>query len=687
MFIFVSWVVSLLFAHALAVTLLRPVSVVVHGLVDSNATLSLTVAVALNSRAGVLFPGEAAIALAVTAAEPMQSSTSLVRLGARLAVTPPPVFPDLDVAGNQFNGSAAWATVPGASLACTTAAAPLLLAGATPDIVIQCRRAYFLFIYFFIVAREAPYFFFPFARAACVVCDTSAGDYFVNVSVPVLSSLAGAASAATFLCFAGNRFLPVAACVPTTVECAPGTFFARAASPTTDRVCRPCAAGSFSAAANQLECVILSTCPASQVVSVLATPSSDRTCTACAGETFTNTSNAAACLPRQNCRPGTVQTAAGSFTEDRTCTPCADGWFSTATNALQCQAQPPCAPGTYAVVPASSSSMRQCAACEGGQFSVAENATVCTAWRDCAPETFVAVAGSATADRQCEPCPPGFLSTTVNAAQCRLRPACPAGTFINASVVCEACSAGTFTATVNTTTACAPWRVCGSGSTELREPTATSDRLCTAPLPPASDNNSAGSRSGDGGGGTGAVVGAAAAGGAVGLLLIALVVVVLVARRRRRRAAAETRRKLAVTADPSSRAQGSGSFLAKNPLFDASTTGDASGYPLSAVSPYENAPMGNVSVGEWAESHETATTGNTYTNDGFGWDGAPDNHLYNHLNGAARPGSLHLQQFRDGAVVRHTLSSGTYSTLILQSDADADVPESLYNSLHRPDEA
>jgi hypothetical protein len=265
-------------------------------------------------------------------------------------------------------------------------------------------------------------------------------------------------------------------------SCAPGSYVEHEGTAASDRTCAPCAAGTFSAQANATACAAWTTCAAGSHVGVPGTAGADVVCATCPGGTFSSTDDAAACTPWTDCAAGQYVTTAGSAVADRTCQACADGEYSTDVNASACQPAGVCPAGTRQTASGTPTSPVQCAACEAGtycpggdgaQITCADGtwdddgsaASPCIAWTACSPGFHVVADGSTVADRTCAACADGSYSDTVNAAACLPVGVCAAGEVqISAgsrtsATVCEHCDAGSYCAGDT-----APRLACAGGS-------------------------------------------------------------------------------------------------------------------------------------------------------------------------------------------------------------------------------
>ena len=119
-------------------------------------------------------------------------------------------------------------------------------------------------------------------------------------------------------------------------DCAPGSYVTATGTSSSDRSCKACSPGTFSAEANAESCEMWSVCAPGTYVDSSGMSSADRVCAACEDGSFSSLENAASCTPWTDCEPGTYVASEPSDIEDRACAPCEDGTTSTATNASEC---------------------------------------------------------------------------------------------------------------------------------------------------------------------------------------------------------------------------------------------------------------------------------------------------------------------------------------------------------------
>ncbi len=234
--------------------------------------------------------------------------------------------------------------------------------------------------------------------------------------------------------------------------CDPGEFVAVDPTPTADRECRACTAGTFSTVSNATGCASWTTCLPGQIQTQLPTATNDRVCAGdpipdCATGTWDHDDNyQTACVPHTTCTAGQYVLTGGTATTDRQCASCVEGAFSTAPNSLFCTLWRNCGPGERVLFGGSSTANRTCQGCASGFFNTTTNASACTPWTNCPPTTFVEVAPTSTSNRVCADCPDGMSTPTPNQSQCVTPEDCDAGTVqvgVDAGFpICEECEAG-----------------------------------------------------------------------------------------------------------------------------------------------------------------------------------------------------------------------------------------------------
>lgn len=145
------------------------------------------------------------------------------------------------------------------------------------------------------------------ADTVCSVC--AAGNYCAGGLDPAVACASGTwdsdASATT-------------ACVAW-ADCAAGSSITTPGTTTTNRVCGPCATGSFSTMTNAPSCTTYTACTAGQYVSTAGTSTTDQSCSPCNTGFFTATQNQTSCAPWTTCTTDTYESAAPSLSSDRVC--------------------------------------------------------------------------------------------------------------------------------------------------------------------------------------------------------------------------------------------------------------------------------------------------------------------------------------------------------------------------------
>ncbi|NOY90597.1 MAG: hypothetical protein GXP55_05250 [Deltaproteobacteria bacterium] len=300
-------------------------------------------------------------------------------------------------------------------------------------------------------------------------------------------------------------------------DCAPGSFVSAEPSSTSERVCAPCDAGTFSVSVNASSCEAWSACDFGTFVSLVGTSTTDRQCAPCPEGTGSWGENQPSCVSLAACPPGTYETMPGSVSTPPICAacnvgeycagaseprlPCAAGtWDDDADPATRCAAARVCGPGTYVATEATPTTNSVCLGCTTGTFSAIDNATSCAPWRACVAGEYVVVAPDAAVDRQCAACAAGTFSDGPNRSVCLAEGACAPGTWQTAPAtptsgpVCEACSVGEYCAGGDAppipcrgqtwdddddpATACVPWTMCVAGTFVATSGDATHDRVC-----------------------------------------------------------------------------------------------------------------------------------------------------------------------------------------------------------------
>lgn len=283
----------------------------------------------------------------------------------------------------------------------------------------------------------------------------------------------------------------------TVSTCPPGWHIAVSSTATTDVVCQPCPAGSYSNQPNaevcancegdvefqdlpgQTSCVAQPMCSPGEKVEQVATPFAKRTCTQCPAGHFSAKTNALSCL---KCPAGSFSTvgsdACRAFTE---CGPEQLAVVApTAARDRVCEDIVHCKRGEVVAVQLNLTGgiNRQCSLCPRGTMSNTTDANTCTACTAsisyqpasgqqecfsatvCPPGEYVTVQPTAFSNRQCGSCPQGFVSGTYNAG------------------ACIACDGVLGYSSGSKGTSCMNATVCNAGEHILVDATPSSDRSC-----------------------------------------------------------------------------------------------------------------------------------------------------------------------------------------------------------------
>ncbi|EGD79525.1 hypothetical protein PTSG_10095 [Salpingoeca rosetta] len=267
--------------------------------------------------------------------------------------------------------------------------------------------------------------------------------------------------------------------------CVAGEFVATQPTPTSNRVCASCPAGTtdhdsdsetacvacpaghFSSAGSIGPCSLYM-CPAgtADTDSSASTP-----CEACDGtSSFQPAAGQASCLQVTTCVAGEEEQDAPTAVSDRECRPCQLGvtYKAQPGQNTTCAAVRTCLAGEEQTLAPTLSSNRVCTTCGPGTFKAAAGqATSCIATQNCAPGFQESVAPTPASDRQCEACPTGTFKSTTGQATCTAHATCDTDTQYQ-----------TKAPTTSTNRECGPLTDCGTGEWEERAPTATSDRVC-----------------------------------------------------------------------------------------------------------------------------------------------------------------------------------------------------------------
>jgi hypothetical protein len=329
-------------------------------------------------------------------------------------------------------------------------------------------------------------------------------------------------------CFAcgDDEFQPSAgqgSCTRHTV-CVAGEHRSVPPTSTSDRVCAPCALGTFSAAGAS-DCTACGGCGkagearsgcggASAGVCIACSMGSSKPgtgageCVPCAADSFQNVTGQAQCIMCRSvacpggayrkgcggasagycgtCGPGTFvngsaceKCAVGKFSEDenaRGCKACADETFQPTRGKGFCRPHTLCAVGEYQITAPTVTSDRTCNECAAGTFSNASNLLECFA---CGDDEFQPSAGQGSCTRHTV-CAVGEQQTVApTATSDRTCNECAAGTFSNASnlLECFACGNGDFQPLAGQGF-CTRHKTCVAGERQALPPTSTADRAC-----------------------------------------------------------------------------------------------------------------------------------------------------------------------------------------------------------------
>jgi hypothetical protein len=295
---------------------------------------------------------------------------------------------------------------------------------------------------------------------------------------------------------------PASACTSRS-RCSAGSYVSDDGSALSDRECRSCPSGTFSASDDATGCLMFQVCAAGTRLVTHGTSKSDVVCSGCPSGSYSDVEGAETCTPWRDCEPGEFVSVAGSAQGDRECEVCPTGTYSDSLNAGACVELGQCAPGSVEVVPGTDTTPAECEDCNSGEFCAGgqtaavacadddwdddgDPATPCVAKTTCAPGQYVTAAGDVVTDRSCAACADGAFSDSSNADGCQAWATCQAGTYVatpgtsTADKQCEACATGTFSAT-NDAASCTAWTNCAAPSKyESSAPGADTDRECDA---------------------------------------------------------------------------------------------------------------------------------------------------------------------------------------------------------------
>ena len=215
------------------------------------------------------------------------------------------------------------------------------------------------------------------------------------------------------------------------LECAPGQFFSRTASPTT--VCPFCPINTYQSLPAQSSCI---SCPPGKSTAGTGSSSADA-CVVCIPGTFSSPATGGTCTP---CAAGTYQYLEGQGS----CFNCSAGSYGlqiSQTSPASCSL---CPPG-YQNPNVGANQIDACLPCPIGSASSSPGQAVCTT---CSPGYYQSTIGQF----QCQPCPAGTFLTTSGATTSDRCLRCPASTSSppgsSSPVQCTApiCDPGLYTA-------------------------------------------------------------------------------------------------------------------------------------------------------------------------------------------------------------------------------------------------
>jgi hypothetical protein len=199
----------------------------------------------------------------------------------------------------------------------------------------------------------------------------------------------------------GSTFTNVVGCTQWSSECPAGTYYSAAGTSKKDVTCTTCLGTAYYAAgpspavgddvATQCSAAISLTCPQGTYFSQAATAIADRVCSPCAAGTWTDPgattpsfgidpATRCANLQSSSCFPGYYYSAAANGTSDRGCTPCESGTYSAAGMRSvfgSSKVNAPCSslcteagPGQRVMTRCTTTANAQLAACADGTYSV-----------------------------------------------------------------------------------------------------------------------------------------------------------------------------------------------------------------------------------------------------------------------------------------------------------------------------
>eukprot|EP00730_Choanoeca_flexa_P008228 TRINITY_DN12464_c0_g1_i2.p1 TRINITY_DN12464_c0_g1~~TRINITY_DN12464_c0_g1_i2.p1 ORF type:complete len:1843 (+),score=396.73 TRINITY_DN12464_c0_g1_i2:89-5530(+) len=156
--------------------------------------------------------------------------------------------------------------------------------------------------------------------------------------------------------------------------------------------CSPCASGFYTDVPGLDTCKQHSDCQPGTFETGAPTSTSDRVCSPCPANTFSVFGNTSACTPcSTTCLDGEYKISDCSAEQDLTCEACSK-----------------CQPGTYKAADCTTDSDTQCVFCDGiTNFSTTVNAAACTPVDACSAGQYISTPATQTSDRECKPCPGG----------------------------------------------------------------------------------------------------------------------------------------------------------------------------------------------------------------------------------------------------------------------------------------
>jgi hypothetical protein len=176
-------------------------------------------------------------------------------------------------------------------------------------------------------------------------------------------------------------------CAAQSTVCPAGTYYSAPATASSDRVCTPCAAGTFSGTTTpstagtsvSTGCTPQSsTCSAGFFYSAEATATTDRACTACAPFTFSpgDTSSSYGTVVSKACRPQTFSCDAGSFYSAPAAIACSAAVMQDTSTCLNMTGET-----SFIIAPTETDAAAACSAACCAQNNANANANVvCSAW-------------------------------------------------------------------------------------------------------------------------------------------------------------------------------------------------------------------------------------------------------------------------------------------------------------------